>query len=231
MTLRFTQEELKNRIRSLQAHLVENKIDVAILSQSSDVFYYSGSVQPLYVVIPADNDAFALARKGLTRMRWEIEHIEIEAFSGGKDLSRIFAKRRLVGSRRVGLTLDTLSYLSTMRMMKVFPDGVPEDMAWDVRMLRAVKSESEIAIQKEAARIMAKTPDVVRQALVEGITELELSAVLESHYRLNGNGVVVPSRREGVDALGFGACSSGINSLAGTKFEGICAGAGLSPGT
>lgn len=231
MTLRFTQEELKNRIRSLQAHLVENKIDVAILSQSSDVFYYSGSVQPLYVVIPADNDAFALARKGLTRMRWEIEHIEIEAFSGGKDLSRIFAKRGISGSRRIGLTLDTLSYLSTMRMMKVFPDGVPEDIAWDVRMLRAVKSESEIAIQKEAARIMAKTPDVVRQALVEGITELELSAVLESHYRLNGNGVVVTSRREGVDALGFGACSSGINSLAGTKFEGICAGAGLSPGT
>ena len=183
------------------------------------------------MVIPAAGDAFALARKGMTRIRSEIQHIDVAAFTSGKDLSEIFGNRGLSNSRRVGLTLDRLSYLSAMRLMKIFSLGVPEDISWDVRMLRAVKSESEIALQKKAAQIMAKVPQIVRQALVDGITELELSAVLESYFRLNGHSVIVPSRREGVDALAFGACSSGKNSLAGTKFEGVCAGIGLSSGT
>jgi len=227
----FGDAEIKDRIRALQTYLTGSEIDLAILSQNSDIYYYCGSMQPLYLVVPAAGESFAVARKATTRITADAPYLPIESFTSGKDLAAIFARRNLTGARRIGLTLDRLSYVSTNRLAKLFADAELTDIAWNVRMLRAVKSESELAIQKRAGEIMAKVPDIIRAALEPGVTELELSALLESYFRLNGHGVVVGSRREGVDAIAFGVCSSGANSLAGTKFEGICGGVGLSPGT
>lgn len=227
----FDSTELIARIDALRTCLRENDIDLAILSQNSDIFYYSGSIQPLYVVVPAHGDAFALARKGLTRIGSEVHHIDIEPFAGGKHLAAVFARRGLSNAKRAGLTLDRLSYASATRLQKLFPQAELRDIAWDIRLLRMVKSEAEIAIQRRAGEIEAKVPEIVRSTLEAGMTELELSAMIESYFRLNGHGVCVPCRREGVDVVPFGVCSSGVNSLAGTKFEGICAGAGLTAGT
>ena len=231
MLLQFTDNELNTRISALQAYLASKQIDVAIISENSDIFYYAGSVQPLYVVVPAVGKPFALARKAITRISAEIEHMDIEPFAGGKDLAAIFSRHGLSGSQRIALTLDTISYASATRLQKLFPQGTIEDIAWDLRMLRVAKSESEIAIQRRAGEIMAKVPEIAKASLEPGMTELELSALVESYFRLNGHGVIVRCRREGVEAIPFGVCSSGVNSLAGTKFEGICAGTGLSAGT
>lgn len=229
--MQFTNNELNSRIEALRGYLARKQTDVAILSQTSDIIYYSGSAQPLYVVVPAEGDAFALARKGITRINTEVTHIGIEPFSGGKDLAAIFEKRGLPSARKIGMTLDTLSYTSATRMMKPFAEGTMADIAWDVRMLRTVKSEAEIAIQRRAGAVMAKVPEIVKASLEPGMTELELSALLESYFRLNGHGVIVRTRREGVGDVPFGVCSSGVNSLTGTKFEGVCAGAGTAAGS
>lgn len=229
--MQFSSEELNTRIASLKRHLASKEIDLAILSQNSDIYYYAGSVQPLYLMIPADGEPFALARKAITRISAEVKHLAIEPFSGGKDLAAILARRGLTNAHRIGLTLDTISYASATRLLRLFPQAEMQDIAWDIRMLRAVKSESEIAIQRKAGEIMARVPEIVASSLEPGITELELSALIESYFRLNGHGSLVRFRREGIELPGFGVCSSGINSLAGTKFEGICAGVGLSSGT
>lgn len=226
----FTNQELNSRIQALQRYLASKQLDLAVLSQNSDIYYYAGSAQPLYVIVPAVGEVFALARKAITRISAEIEHIGIEPFSGGKDLAAIFTRRGFTSARRVAMTLDTLSYASATRLMRLFAEGTIEDIAWDVRMLRMVKSESEIAIQKRAAEVMAKVPEMVKAALKPGMTELELSALIESYFRLNNHASLIRCRREGVEVPGFGVCSSGVNSLVGTKFEGICAGVGLSAG-
>lgn len=227
----FDDSEIRDRIRKLQAYLTASETDLAILSQNTDIYYYCGSMQPLYLVVPAAGEPFAVARKAMTRISADAPDLALESFKSGKELAAILARRGLAHARRVGLTLDRLSYVSTNRLAKLFAAAELTDIAWDVRMLRAVKSESELAIQKRAGEIMVKVPDIVRASLEPGVSELELSALLESYFRLNGHGVVVGSRREGVDAIAYGVCSSGTNSLAGTKFEGICAGAGLSAGT
>lgn len=226
----FTVKELNGRIEALQRYLANKQIDFAILSRNSDIYYYAGSMQPLYVVVPANGKSIAIARKALARVSAEAAHLDLEPFASGKDLAAIFARRGLTDARRVGLTLDTISYTSATRLMRLFPQAEPADIAWDLRMLRVAKSESEIAIQARAGEVMAKMPEIVRAALEPGITELELSALLESYLRLNNHGGILRCRREGVELPGCGVCSAGTNSLAGTKFEGICSGMGLSPG-
>ncbi len=225
----FTIAELTERMRRLQRHLAGKGIGLAVLTQNSDLYYYTGSVQPLYLLVPADGEPLALARKSLTRIREEITHIRSEAFSGTKDLTAILEMYGPSRSKRIGLTLDVVSYATVNRLMRLFPNAEIADLSWDIRMLRATKSVVEIAIQARGGEIMARVPEVVREAFRPGMTELELSAALEHYLRLNGHGII-RFRREGIEVALFGVLSAGVNSLAGTKFDGICAGVGVSPG-
>jgi Xaa-Pro aminopeptidase len=92
-----------------------------------------------------------------------------------------------------------------------------------------VKSPEEIAVFTRAGWVMEQLPEMVRRAFRPGMTELELSAALEFGLRLQGHGTLFRCRREGVEMSAYGVCAAGERTLAGTKFEGVCGGAGLSP--
>ena len=101
------------------------------------------------------------------------------------------------------------------------------DLSWEVRLLRMVKSAAESETMVAAGEIMAGVPQWIGDNFQPGTTELELSAVLENCFRLHGNSSLTRCRSEEVE-MNIGVCSGGINALAGTKFNGVCAGRGLS---
>lgn len=225
----FTVAELSERVAKLQEALRSQGIDLIALNHNSDIYYYTGSIQPLYLIVPASGEPFTLARKAITRISREIPHIPLEPFTGSKDLMAILERRKVSKPARVAYPLDVTSYATVMRFQEMF--GSPEivDFAWDIRLLRIIKSEAEIAIQRKAGEIMGAIPDVVREKFRPGITEIEMSAEMEHYLRLRGHTALIRCRREGVEMSGIGLCSSGENSLAGTKFDGICGGTGITP--
>lgn len=220
--------ELMDRIHRLQEYLAERSIDLAVLNRNSDLYYYTGSVQPLNLLVPARGEPIVVARKAITRIADEVTHIPFEPFSGTKDLVAAIERHGLGGPKRVGYTLDSTTYATVTRFQQLF--GSPEiaDLSYDIRTLRMVKSEAEIAILARAGEIESRMPEIVKSAFRPGMTELDLSMEIERYFRLSGHGVVIRCRREGTEIPGFGVCSSGVNSLAGTRFDGICAGVGLS---
>ncbi|MFA5865012.1 MAG: Xaa-Pro peptidase family protein [Phycisphaerae bacterium] len=216
------------RIHRLKEHLVKNGIDLVILNQNSDLYYYTGSVQPLYLVVPATSEAFVLARKAIHRVREE-SRVKLETFSNSKDLTEIFQRHGIASAKRVGFTLDLTSYATVTRFQRLLGTHEIVDISWDIRTLRMVKSKSEIALQTQAGAIMSQVPQIIKSSFRPGMTELELTAALENYFRLNGHGAMVRCRREGTEMAGFGVCSAGVNSLSGTKFDGVCCGKGISP--
>jgi Xaa-Pro aminopeptidase len=219
---------LQERLARLQAVLAAQQIDVAILQFATDLFYYTGSVQPLYLLVPPAGEARILARKAISRIADEAPQLPLHPFSGTKDLAAILRAAGVQDAKRVGFTLDTASYVSVTRLLKLFPGAEPVDLSWDVRTLRMVKSEDEIAVQARAGEIMRRVPELVRAHFRPGITELELSAALEYAFRLAGHDLLIRPRREGVEMSACGICVAGARSLAGSKFEGIAGGTGLS---
>lgn len=144
---------------------------------------------------------------------------------------KIFTTHGMLTPRQVGYTLDTTAYATVSRFQKLLGEPEIYDLSRDIRSLRMVKSEAEIAVLAQAGEIIARVSDVVRAAFRPGMSELELSAALEQYLRSNGHTGVIRCRREGIEVGGYGVLSSGLNSLAGSKFDGICAGAGTSPAT
>ncbi len=223
----FESSEYQERLQRLHQTLLEKQADLAILSQNADIYYYSGSSAPLYLAVPAEGEPFLIARKAVERIAGDAPQLKLEIFNGSKDLKAIFERHGLNAAKRIGLTLDTITYASVQRLLELFPGSAPVDLSWEIRALRMVKSEAEIAIQAKAGVIMGGIAELVRTCFKPGITEIELSALVEGFMRIQGHTGLVRCRREGIE-IGLGVCSSGRNSLAGTKFDGVCAGAGIS---
>jgi Xaa-Pro aminopeptidase len=227
----FTSQEYSERLNKLQQYLSAKEIDLAVLNYNSELYYYTGSTQPLYLLVPAEGEPLMLARKAVEQIRREVPHMRLEVFYGTKELLAILESLGLGPGKalRAGYTLDVTSYATVSRFQQLL--GQPEivDLSWDIRVLRVVKSEAEIAIQTRAGEIISKVPQLVKDNFRPGMTEIEMSVALEDHFRLSGHTGIIRCRREGIDLSGLGVCSSGINMLAGSKFDGICTGTGLSP--
>jgi Xaa-Pro dipeptidase len=222
----FTSAEFAERLARLQQLLVEKQVDLAILNQSPDLYYFTGSVQPLYLVVPAAGKPVIMARKAIARIRAEVAHIPCEYFLNTGDMMRIIAESGFNQAQRLGFALENTSYATVKRWLQLLAGSVPVDLANELRFLRMVKSEAEQAIITAAGRIMADVPVVVRAEFRPGMTELELSAALESYLRLHGHGGIIRNRREAVE-LGNGVCAAGVTALAGSKFDSVCTGSGL----
>jgi Xaa-Pro aminopeptidase len=223
----FKPAEFQGRINRLQGRMQAKDIDLVIISRNSDLYYYTGSVQPLYFILPATGEGIVLARKAVDRIEAEASHLKLEVFNNTKDLMAILNRYRFDKVAKIGFTLDNISYASVQRWKQLIPGAEIVNFSWEIRSLRLVKSEAEIGIQVKAGEIMAQLPEVVKSGFRPGMTELELSAVIEKYMREKGHIGLVRCYREGIE-MGLGVCSAGANSLVGTKFDGVCAGVGTS---
>jgi Xaa-Pro aminopeptidase len=224
--INFSQSEFNSRITKLQDLLIVNQISLCVICHSPDIYYYTGSSQPLYVLIPDKGQPLVLVRKALERAKTEILHIEVKFFTDSKELIETIKHFNISSAQKIGFTLDSVFYSTVVRWQKLLNNAEIVDLSWQMRLLRMVKSPAEIAIQKRAGAVMKNLPDLICANFRSGMTELEVSAIIENYFRLQGHELLIKCRKEGVDCIGV--CSAGINSLSGTKFDGVCSGKGLS---
>ncbi|MBN2440219.1 MAG: aminopeptidase P family protein [Spirochaetales bacterium] len=219
--------ELEDRVKKLQDVITAKGLDMVLFSYPRDIYYYTGSYQPLYMVVSAGKGITVIARKGIERIKEEVKHIKLMVFRNTKEFFSILAEVGLQPESKIGICYDTFHLGIYKKISETVSKVLFEDISWEVRLLRAVKSTREIAYHREAARIMNQIPDILINEFKPGMSELELSAVLENYFRLSGLGIN-HSRQEGAD-FGYGICSAGVRSGTPTRFNGISSGQGLSP--
>jgi Xaa-Pro dipeptidase len=222
----FTPEEFHSRLTRLQQLLLEHEVDLAVLNLNTDLYYFTGSIQPLYLLVPATGKPLLLARKSGERIREEAPGLPFESFYNTRDLVRISGQYGFGAVQRIGFNLENTAYATVNRWLRLFEGAIAVDLSNELRYLRMVKSQAELEIIRAGGRIVAGIPTVVKNAFQPGMTELELSAAIENYLRLHGHGGLLRCRREGIE-MANGVCSAGPNALAGSKFDGVCAGTGL----
>lgn len=218
-------EEIKNRRMKLQAKLTELGIDAVLLTQNIGIYYYSGTMQDGVLVVPQVGEPCFYVKKSLTRARKEtmVETEELGRFRQlGERIEARFGK-----ITKVGLELDVLPYALAQRYQKLFPQAELVDISWELRMLRAVKSEYEIEQIREAAKIVDEAVRKLPEWLTEGMSELQLAAEIEYHFRLRGNQNLYRMRRYNQELV-LGMVTSGAAAASPTYFDGPAGGLGVS---
>jgi Xaa-Pro dipeptidase len=220
--------ELKNRIEKLQKEMVVHSLDAILILQNADLFYFTGAVQQGALVVPVEGEALYLVRKDHARARMESGLKEVIPFKSPRDIPGLLADAGHAKPKFIGMELDVVPVLTADRFRNSLGDCIISNATPLIRNVRAVKSDYEINIMKDAALIVdqvcKRAPDVIR----EGMTDLELAAELEFVARKAGHQGLVRMRGFN-NELFYAHVFSGSDSAVPTYSDTPLGGMGLNP--
>lgn len=179
--------EIEHRLAQTQAALVQRDIDCAIIVQSTDLFYLTGTAQQSHLLVPAVGEPLLLVRRDPVRARAESALAQVESFKTLRDLPNSLARLGIPANARLGLELDVLPVTNFRRYEKLFPEAELVDCGTALRELRAVKSPWEVEQLRHAGLRAAAAFEAAAAALVPGVTESELASVVVSTLWRDGH--------------------------------------------
>ena len=220
--------ELKNRIAALQERLTRNKMDAALILQSSDLYYFAGTTQQGHLYVPADTQPILMVRKSIDRARAESKLDTILSVSSLSRLRPILEEHGCKTPQTLGMELDVLPVNLYRKYRDLFNGSRIVDVSHDIRMLRSVKSPFEIDRMTQAAIFSDQVASFVKEELREGITEVELAGNLEARARKLGHQGMVRMRLWGSEMF-YGHLMSGAAAAVPSALASPTGGAALSP--
>ncbi len=173
--------EINGRIKRLQSRMGE--MDGALLFQSVDMCYFSGTAQDGLVYIPRDGEPVVMMRRSLERARAESPL----AVSPLKSFKTLKTDLEIPAGVTIGLEMDVLPCSFYFRVAGALENARFVDVAEEIRRLRSVKSEFEIGLVKAAAKILDAGIASVPEHIKEGMREVDLACRLESVMRSMGH--------------------------------------------
>ncbi|OQY20354.1 MAG: peptidase M24 [Desulfobacteraceae bacterium 4572_35.1] len=179
--------ELDQRWQQLQQHLCEQGIELALLLQNADLFYFSGSIQQGVMLVPASGAPIYCVRKELARAKEESQLDNIVPLKSPRDLPRIMAEYGISMPQAMAMELDVVPVATYRRFTKPFANAEVKDVTPLLRQVRMIKSDYELNLMRKAAKQEDVIYQKARQIIRAGMSDVELSAELEYAARLSGH--------------------------------------------
>jgi len=217
-----------DRLEALQRAIAQKAIACTILFYSRDVFYYTGTAQPAYLVVTPD-DYRLYVRSGLEFALQEV-FIAKDKIREERRLENIYREisPRLSKGCRVAIEMDILPAARLSTMQELFAGCDFIDASPMVLEQRKIKDRREIGRIRRACKAIDRGHRAVLSALREGITELELAAAVENAHRLAGHEGIFFIRQPDF-FMSRGPLSSGSNLFRNSGVVYTITGVGLSP--
>ena len=173
--------EIDSRIKTLQSQMGE--MDGALLFHAVDICYFSGTAQDGLVYIPRDGEPVVMMKRSLERAIDE-SPLEVRPL---KNMRNLMSDLGVPKKATVGLEMDVLPTSFYFRVNKALDEACFVDVAEKIKHIRSIKSEFELGLIKEAARILEAGFSSVPDFIKEGMTEVDLICRLESVMRSMGH--------------------------------------------
>jgi Xaa-Pro dipeptidase len=220
--------ELEYRCKRLQEFMGEEGLDAVMVMQNADLFYFTGSIQSGCLYIPVHGQPLYLVRRDADRARMESGLKEIVPLTSMKNIPRILAEYGYPEPMQIGMELDVLPVNLFERYRSIYPDSGYVDASPLIRRVRMIKSSYEIHIMMDAGRQVDTVYRRAREAIREGMTDLELAAELEYSARREGHPGFVRIRSFNGEML-MGHTFSGADSAVPAYLDAPLGGMGVSP--
>jgi len=220
-------EELYRRVHALQTRMESANIDGALIVQNADLFYFTGTVQQAYLFIPSAGEPIFLVRKNIARVRDESYLNRIVTIEKLKHLPGLLAEQGYPQIKRIGMELDVLPVNLYFRYRDTIKPAEIVDIWPSIQAVRAVKASYEIGILKEVAALSDFMVDTGRKNLREGMTDVELSSIVEGAARARGHQGFVRTRAFNQEVY-WGHLISGPDAADPAFVDGTTGGHGLS---
>ncbi len=222
------QSELQGRITKLQESLCGKNIDGALILQNSDLFYFCGTSQQAQLYVPATGAPVLMVRKDLKRAEAESALGCIVPFISPKQIPDILKQNHQPLPGKLGLECDVLPVNQYFGLQNLFGQAELVDVSNEIRLIRAIKSDYEVGLLREAAGLSDQLAAAVPAILREGMTEIELAGRLEAEARKWGHQGVIRMRLWGSE-LFYGHVMAGPAAAVPSYLSSPTGGIGVTP--
>ncbi|CAB5126452.1 Xaa-Pro aminopeptidase (EC [Olavius algarvensis associated proteobacterium Delta 3] len=220
--------EIDSRIAQFQRYLENTGTAAALILQNVDFFYFSGTLQQGYLYIPVTGDPLLMVRKDTLRARAESPITRQVPIRSPRQIPEMLAGQGYPIPPSLGLELDVLPANLYLGLSDVFAGVEITDASQAIRRQRAVKSDYELGIIREAAKLADQVTGCVPGILEKGITEIEMAGRLEAEARRLGHQGIVRMRLWGGE-LFYGHLMAGASAAVPSYMSSPTGGSSLSP--
>ena len=221
--------EITSRAAILQKKLAPEGIDLAMLRQAADLFYYTGTVVDGFLALAQAGPPLLMVRRPQYRVMETELPWPLAFYQDLKEIPLLLASAGIKARETVGLELDVLPAALYKRIQEqLFPQQAIQDLSPLIRLQRMVKSPYELEQIRRAAAILDQVHARVPKFLKPGITELEVAAAVEYHLRLLGHQGLIRVRNVDLEMY-YGHVLSGTSGLQGAYIDTPSGGVGFSP--
>jgi Xaa-Pro dipeptidase len=221
------ESEITDRISRFQKILRREEIKAAIIMQLIDRFYFSGTIQDGVLLIPAEGDPRYLCRRSVERARAE-SPLQVVLFKSFKEVPLSLEDLGALHAARLGLELDVIPAALYQRFFSLVEGADWVDLGPLVREVRAIKSPYEIERIRAAGLQVGQIIDTAREALTEGMREVDFASILEKRARELGHQGILRMRGF-TQELFYGHIITGEHSSLMSHIDAPSGGKGINP--
>ena len=181
--LPFSKKEYNQRISSLRAVMEKKNLDMLILTSMHNIAYYTGFIycsfgRPYGCIVTKDKISTISANIDAAQP-WRRSHCDNVIYTDWKRENFLKSIVSVVGRdvppKTIGLEYDHISLDVREKIGSIFTFSIFSDVAKDLMNLRMIKSNEEIEIIKNGARIADLGGEEIFKNIKEGNTELEIA--------------------------------------------------------
>lgn len=173
-------------IQSLQNKLAKNEIDGLLISSGINRRYVTGFTGTAGAVLLTEKEAlFVTDFRYTDQAEEQVKECEIVKQSGS--LSQEISKQaKKLNIKRLGFEKEKLTYGEFEQFKSLMSGLTLVPVSQMVESLRMIKTEEELSIMKEAAKIADDAFTYIQGVIKPGISELDVSNELEFFMRKQG---------------------------------------------
>lgn len=220
--------EIENRLKRFQELMMREDLEGVLLAQNADLLYFSGTMQPGWLYIPAEGDAVYFLRRNLERAQKESPLTRMQPFRSIKEIPALLKETGLPTPRLLGLEWDVLPAQLFLQIENAFKKVHFRDASLIIRKCRMIKSPWEIENIRRAGEILKEMVREVPSFLKPGMSELELAASVEASLRRKGHQGLIRSRGFNQEMF-YGHILSGPEGTEPSYLDSPSGGRGLGP--
>lgn len=170
--------EIFARISRLQEALANASLPAALVVDRINLYYFTGTIQKGMLFVPLDGDPVFFVRRSLERAQKETALGRLVGFERSDQVADHLKTLRY-DTARIGIDESSISVSGFRRVLRLFPDSAFENIAWMIAGIRAVKSDYEIGLVREAGKRHKALYDQIPEMIEAGITEWELGSRIQ----------------------------------------------------
>ncbi len=181
-----------NRINGLQGVMQDRGIDLAVIMQPRDLYYYAGTAQPCNLLVPAVGLPMLFVRRAMEFVRREssLPQERIVMSSGLDDVSS-FITGMDIPVNKVGFTTDAVPASIYLKMKPCFGAATVVNLTPLILEQRMIKDAVELDTIRQAAEIFAVVHETMMSSVKPGLSEIEISArVLKAVRQRKGDSII-----------------------------------------